>query len=344
MYETTGDGSVEIDLRVFWAGDPDVVLGVRGAQDSLSVPVSLTEFECSFTLRLIFAPLLGVFPCFGALTIALMEEPALDFDLRVVGGDVTLVPGLKAPLKQYILALIASWMVWPRCITVAIPGTGYTLPVDEDAEKPTAGLLHITVVGHDGAAVNPGEVGLQVRWPVADLLVDKNQSEARVKASPGGGMLSSKEITLPVEDPKAQLLCVRWYTRAVVDEDTGKIVRPEVLDGEASVVLDDLRAQAVRAAAGRRRRRGSRGVRRGGDPFPSPRSSSRRWARTSSPSAARGTTANRAGWSVACGAGSRASAAAWGASFRNPRAAWFRGTRRCGGRVSVGCPRCPARS
>ena len=247
VYETTGDGSVEIDLRVFWAGDPDVVLGVRAAQDSLSVPVSLTEFECSFTLRLIFAPLLGVFPCFGALTIALMEEPQLDFDLRVVGGDVTLVPGLKAPLKQYILALIASWMVWPRCITVAIPGTGYTLPVDEDAEKPTAGLLHITVVGHDGAAVNPGEVGLQVRWPVADLLVDKNQSEARVKALPGGGMLSSKEITLPVEDPKAQLLCVRWYTRAVVDEDTGKIVRPEVLDGEASVVLDELRAQALRA-------------------------------------------------------------------------------------------------
>ena len=24
MYETTGDGSVEIDLNVFWAGDPDV--------------------------------------------------------------------------------------------------------------------------------------------------------------------------------------------------------------------------------------------------------------------------------------------------------------------------------
>ena len=99
VYETTGDGSVEIDLQVFWAGDPDVVLGVRAAQDALSVPVSLTEFECTFTLRLIFAPLLGVFPCFGALTIALMDEPQLDFDLRVVGGDVTLVPGLKDPLR-----------------------------------------------------------------------------------------------------------------------------------------------------------------------------------------------------------------------------------------------------
>ena len=66
------------------------------------MPVSLTEFECTFTLRLIFAPLLGVFPCFGALTIALMDEPQLDFDLRVVGGDVTLVPGLKVPLRSYI--------------------------------------------------------------------------------------------------------------------------------------------------------------------------------------------------------------------------------------------------
>jgi Ca2+-dependent lipid-binding protein len=35
VYETTGDGSVEIDLQVFWAGDPDVVLGVRAAQDAL---------------------------------------------------------------------------------------------------------------------------------------------------------------------------------------------------------------------------------------------------------------------------------------------------------------------
>jgi len=265
------------------------------------VPVSLTEFECTFTLRLIFAPLLGVFPCFGALTIALMDEPQLDFDLRVVGGDVTLVPGLKVPLRSYIKvrlvpirprwrgerrslrtfpgvtlhphlafnprprrlstptdafqlhpdikALIASWMVWPRCITVAIPGTGYALPSESEREKPHTGLLHIQVVSHDGRAISPGEVGLQVRWPVADLLVAKNQEETRVKALPGGGVLSSKEITLPVEDPRAQLLCVRWYTREVRDEETGVVVTPERLDGEASVVLDELMRQAVSSSS-----------------------------------------------------------------------------------------------
>ena len=100
VYDTQDRGAVEIDLEIFWAGDPDVVLGIRAANDTLNVPVSLTELQCAFKLRLIFAPLIGVFPCFGALTIALVEEPSLDFDLRVVGGDITLVPGLKIPTKK----------------------------------------------------------------------------------------------------------------------------------------------------------------------------------------------------------------------------------------------------
>ena len=154
-------------------------MGVRAARDRVSVPVSLTEFECAFTLRLIFAPLLGVFPCFGALTIALVDEPSVDFDLRVVGGDVTLVPGLRAPLRSYIKALVASWMVWPRCITVAIPGTGYELPGDAAERKPEiVGVLRVQVIGHqfvnnagggDARRDAEGELGLQVRWPVAEL-------------------------------------------------------------------------------------------------------------------------------------------------------------------------------
>lgn len=264
VYETVNDGAVEIDLTVFWAGDPDVVLGVKAAQDTLSVPVSLTEFQCAFTLRLIFAPLIGVFPCFGALTIALVDEPQLDFDLRVVGGDVTLVPGLKESLRTYIKALIASWMVWPRCITVAIPGTGYKLPVapeDEDP-MPVTGLLHVQVVGHDGTALYPGDVGLQItnKSNIAnDLRYRSKQSEineTRVKALPGGGVLSGREVTLPVEDPSRQLLCVKWYSTGFLDDEgdsrgdgtqrTGQN-HSERLTGEASIVLDELMRQAPNA-------------------------------------------------------------------------------------------------
>ena len=76
---------------------------------------------------MIFAPLIGVFPCFGALTIALVEEPSLDFDLRVVGGDITLVLYLTA-FENLYKALIGSYLVWPRFITVPMPGTGYDVP------------------------------------------------------------------------------------------------------------------------------------------------------------------------------------------------------------------------
>ena len=289
VYESPpGDGSVEIDLNVFWAGDPDVVLGVRAARDRVSVPVSLTEFECAFTLRLIFAPLLGVFPCFGALTIALVDEPSVDFDLRVVGGDVTLVPGLRAPLRSYIKALVASWMVWPRCITVAIPGTGYELPGDAAERKPEiVGVLRVQVIGHqfvnnagggDARRDAEGELGLQVRWPVAELAGvaglgagasegkgPASQSEERVAALANGAG-DPGEIALPVENPRAQLLCVRWYGRHADADGAPRVSsraarsrragRERViaeksafdrLEGEASVTLETLVRQATAA-------------------------------------------------------------------------------------------------
>ncbi len=229
VYENTGD-AVEIDLQVFWAGDPNVILGVRAAQDTLAVPVSLTEIQCKFTLRLIFAPLIGKFPCFGALTITLTEEPELDFDLRVVGGDITLLPGLAQPLRTYIKALICSYLVWPRCITVPIPGTGYSLPAMIDNSR--TGLLQIEALSHDALSDNPGELGLEVCWPGTDII-----EEERVKALPDGMMLTSKPISLLVNDARRQVLRLKWYSSIV----QGDIADQELeLQSEATVVLDDL--------------------------------------------------------------------------------------------------------
>lgn len=228
VYESTGEGAVEIDLQVFWEGDPDVVLGVRAAQDNLAVPVSLTEIKCKFTLRLIFAPLIGKFPCFGALTIALTEEPDVVFDLRVVGGDITLVPGLAQPLRTYIKALISSYLVWPRCITVPIPGTGYSLP-DRERQEEQSGLLHIEVVSHDVLTPQPGELGLEICWPGTS-----SREEEIVKAVSGGKMLSSKPISLLVMDPRYQVLKLRWYAESVEHE------HEKVVQRESCIVLEDL--------------------------------------------------------------------------------------------------------
>jgi len=234
VYDSEAEGALEIDLQVSWVGDPDVVLKIRAAQDTLAVPVSLTEFSCTFTLRLIFAPLIGVFPCFGALTIALTEDPEVNFDLRVVGGDITLLPGLAQPLQTYIQALIASFLVWPRCITVPIPGTGYSLP---DFERVNAGLLHVEFHSHDGAIDSPAEMTLRIRWP-GDSNSGMHQ-QIIVGASPGGKFMNPREVTLSVEDVSRQFLTLQWYSnKHVANEIEDKAAFKLV--GETSILLDDI--------------------------------------------------------------------------------------------------------
>jgi Ca2+-dependent lipid-binding protein len=59
----------------------------------MRVQVAVTEFQVSGCVRLIFKPLLPYFPLFGAIEISLASKPEVDFDLRVIGSDITLVPG-----------------------------------------------------------------------------------------------------------------------------------------------------------------------------------------------------------------------------------------------------------
>jgi len=208
VYDTQDRGAVEIDLEIFWAGDPDVVLGIRAANDTLNVPVSLTELQCAFKLRLIFAPLIGVFPCFGALTIALVEEPSLDFDLRVVGGDITLVPGISQPLRTYIKALIGSYLVWPRFITVPMPGTGYAVPKTSFKKSVPDGSLEITLNSRNGEYIGD-EIGCQVSWQTNNIIENLEEIRFRTLIEP----TESSSIQISVQDVLNQSLILNWYSR-----------------------------------------------------------------------------------------------------------------------------------
>ncbi len=212
VYDTQDQGAVEIDLEIFWAGDPDVVLGIRAANDTLNVPVSLTELQCTFTLRLIFAPLIGVFPCFGALTIALVEEPSLDFDLRVVGGDITLVPGISQPLRTYIKALIGSYLVWPRFITVPMPGTGYDVPNTSFDESYSDGSLEVTLNSRNGDYVGD-EIGCQVSWQAHNIAENLEETRFGTSIEP----MNSSSIQIPVQDVSNQSLIFNWYSRTSLE-------------------------------------------------------------------------------------------------------------------------------
>ena len=65
------------------------------------------------TVRLIFKPLLPVFPLFGAIEISLASKPEVDFDLRVIGNDITLVPGAAPALRTFLKNILNMVMVGP---------------------------------------------------------------------------------------------------------------------------------------------------------------------------------------------------------------------------------------
>jgi len=235
VHDTGDEASVEVDLDVFWAGDPDVVLAVRAAQDTVSVPISLTEVQGSVTVRLIFHPLLPTFPCFGAISIALMNKPKLDFDLRVVGGDITLVPGLAAPLRTYFKGLIASYLVWPRRITVPIPGTGFEV-ADSGGRGMRTGTLRVRVLAcADLLGENRGhlELGLQVRWPF-----EYQGLEVRGLAKAPWDTAAA----LPVHDPLTEDLWVGLFGESeAYEEDLDDEEREEMeLRGEVEIPLSQV--------------------------------------------------------------------------------------------------------
>jgi hypothetical protein len=159
-------------------------------------------------LRLIVAPVIGVFPCFGALTIALVEEPSLDFDLRVVGGDITLVPGISQPLRTYIKALIGSYLVWPRFITVPMPGTGYAVPNTSFDESDADGSLEITLNSRNGDYIGD-EIGCQMSWHANNINEKFEEIRFRTLIEPK----KRSSIRIPVQDVLTQSLILNWYSQ-----------------------------------------------------------------------------------------------------------------------------------
>ena len=86
-----------IDVEAKLAGgDPNILL-VAHTITGQRVPLQLAELQVFTTVRLGFTPLLPTFPCFGAITIALMGRPFVDFSLKIVAGDLMAAPGARTP-------------------------------------------------------------------------------------------------------------------------------------------------------------------------------------------------------------------------------------------------------
>ncbi|KAK3211879.1 hypothetical protein Dsin_016585 [Dipteronia sinensis] len=115
-------GGTTLELEMQWDGNPNIVLDIR-TKLGVGLPVQVKNIGFTGVFRLIFKPLVDEFPCFGAVSYSLREKKALDFTLKVVGGDISTIPGISDAIEEMIHNAIEDSITWPvRNIVPILPG------------------------------------------------------------------------------------------------------------------------------------------------------------------------------------------------------------------------------
>ncbi|KAB2619047.1 synaptotagmin-5-like [Pyrus ussuriensis x Pyrus communis] len=146
-------GGITMELEVQWDGNPNIVLDIK-TRVGLALPVQVMlikfipqevinseKYWIHWGFRLIFKPLVGDFPCFGAVCYSLREKKKLDFVFKISGGDISSIPGVSDAIEETIRDAIEDCITWPvRNIIPIIPGDYSALEL-----KPV-GMLDVKLV------------------------------------------------------------------------------------------------------------------------------------------------------------------------------------------------------
>ncbi|KAL0407624.1 UNVERIFIED_CONTAM: Synaptotagmin-4 [Sesamum radiatum] len=111
-----------MELELQWDGNPKFILDIK-TRVGVALPVQIKNIGFTGVFRLIFKPLVDEFPCFGAVCYSLREKKNLDFTLKVVGGEISGIPGISDALEETIRDAIEDSITWPvRKIIPILPG------------------------------------------------------------------------------------------------------------------------------------------------------------------------------------------------------------------------------
>uniref|UniRef100_M1D0T2 Plant synaptotagmin n=1 Tax=Solanum tuberosum TaxID=4113 RepID=M1D0T2_SOLTU len=117
-----GSEGITMELEMNWDGNPSIILDIM-TYVGVGLPVQVKNIGFTGIFRLIFRPLVDEFPCFGAVCYSLRKKKKLDFTLKVVGGDMTAIPGISDAIEGTIRDAIEDSITWPvRKIIPILPG------------------------------------------------------------------------------------------------------------------------------------------------------------------------------------------------------------------------------
>ncbi|GMI84388.1 SYNAPTOTAGMIN HOMOLOG E, synaptotagmin 5, ARABIDOPSIS THALIANA SYNAPTOTAGMIN HOMOLOG E [Hibiscus trionum] len=227
----SGAGGITMELEMKWDGNPNIVLNIN-TRLGVSLPVQVKNFGFTGVFRLVFKPLVDQFPCFGAVSYSLREKKDLDFTLKVVGGDISTIPGISDAIEDTIRNAIEDSIMWPvRKIIPILPGD-YS-----DLELKPVGTLDVKLVQAKDLA-NKDMVGKSD--PFAKLFVRPLRHKTKTSKTINNTLnpIWNEHFEFIVEDASTQHLTVRVF------DDEG-LQAPELI-GCAHVALKDLEPGKVK--------------------------------------------------------------------------------------------------
>uniref|UniRef100_A0A1J3GTE7 Synaptotagmin-4 n=1 Tax=Noccaea caerulescens TaxID=107243 RepID=A0A1J3GTE7_NOCCA len=221
----SGPDGITMELEMQWDGNPKIVLDIKTLL-GVALPIEVKNIGFTGVFRLIFKPLVDEFPCFGALSYSLREKKGLDFTLKVIGGDLTSIPGISDAIQETIRDAIEDSVTWPvRKIIPIIPGD-YS-----DLELKPVGTLDVKLVQAKDLA-NKDMIGKSDPYAVLFIrpLPDKTKKTKTISNSLNP--IWNEHFEFIVEDVSTQNLTVRVFD----DEGVGS----SQLIGAARVPLNEL--------------------------------------------------------------------------------------------------------
>jgi Ca2+-dependent lipid-binding protein len=108
LYDTAAD-TIILELETVWDSRARLRLGVSFTEGgSLYAPVEVAGIRFQGVIRIIMSPMLSGPPFVGAMAFSSALAPNIDFRIKVLGGEVSAIPGLRETLQ-------ARGAVWVLC-------------------------------------------------------------------------------------------------------------------------------------------------------------------------------------------------------------------------------------
>ncbi|WOK95080.1 synaptotagmin-5-like [Canna indica] len=222
---------ITMELELQWDGNPNIILDIKTLV-GVALPIQVKDIGFTGIFRLIFKPLVEEIPCFGAVSYSLREKTKLDFTLKVIGGDLSALPGISDAIEETIRDAVEDSITWPvRKVVPILPGD-YS-----DLELKPVGILEVKLV-QARDLTNKDIIGKSDPFTVLYIRPLRDRTKTSKTINNDLNPIWNEHYEFIVEDVSTQSLTVKIY------DDEG--IQPAEFIGCAQVKLKDLQPGKVK--------------------------------------------------------------------------------------------------